>query len=520
MFIFSFENEDKHNLKTLDNNSKYYSEQHRPQFHFSPKEKWMNDPNGMVYYDGEYHLFYQYYPEDIVWGPMHWGHAISKDLVHWEHLPIAFYPDSLGYYFSGCAVIDYDNTSGFGDGKDPPMVAVFTLAWEDEKGIPQRQGIAYSLDKGRTWTKYPGNPVLDIGLIAYRDPKVFWHEPSAKWIMTVVAANDNDKLIPDHVKFYASENLIDWEHTGEFGYTYGTQGAKWECPDLIEMPVEGTTEKKWVLIVNINPLGPNGGSGTQYFIGDFDGKAFKIDDNLKTGRGRSQTLWMDYGRDNYAGVTWFNSPDDSIVLIGWMSSWDYAQEVPTERWRSAMTIPRKLLLRNTPAGLRLVSEPVRQLKKLRINERVIPTVDFDQKNGITESLKEGLAEIFLEFNGADLREQSKYGLIIQNDRGEQVEIFYQALDNKFYLDRSRSGKFDFSTKFPSIDKDPLISTSNILKMHLFIDKSSVELFADDGSVVMTEIFFPNEDYSKLKIYGGHDRALISGKIYDLKSIWC
>ncbi len=496
-----------------------YQEQHRPQFHFSPEEKWMNDPNGMVFFDGEYHLFYQYYPEDIVWGPMHWGHAISKDLVHWEHLPIAFYPDSLGYYFSGSAVIDYDNTSGFGDSETPPMVAIFTLAWEDEKGIPQRQGIAYSLDKGSTWTKYVGNPVLDIGLIAFRDPKVFWHEPSKKWIMTIVACNDNRTITPDHVKFFASENLIDWEQTGEFGYTYGTQGGKWECPDLIEMPIEGTNEKKWVLIININPMGPNGGSGTQYFIGDFNGKTFEIDEEFKTGGGRSQTLWMDYGRDNYAGVTWSNTPDSSFILIGWMSNWDYAQQVPTEKWRSAMTIPRKLSLENTPMGLRLISRPIDQLKKLRKNKKEIPGIDFAEKRGETDSLFNGMAEVILEFDKTNAGKESKFGVLLQNDRGEQINIYYETSKHKYFIDRSRSGKIDFSPRFASIDSAPGISESDTIKFHLYIDKSSVELFTDDGKVVMTEIFFPNEDFSKIQIYGTDGGVLVKGELYELNSIW-
>lgn len=494
-------------------------EQHRPQFHFTPEEKWMNDPNGMVYLDGEYHLFYQYYPDDIVWGPMHWGHAVSKDLVHWEHLPIAFYPDSLGYYFSGSAVIDYNNTTGFGDGKTPPMVAIFTLGWEDEKGIPQRQGIAYSLDSGRTWTKYKGNPVLDIGLIAFRDPKVFWHKPSQKWIMSVVADNDNKTITPDHVKFYASENLIDWEKTGEFGYTYGTQGGKWECPDLIEVFIEGTNEKKWVLIININPMGPNGGSGTQYFIGDFDGKTFRIDEQFKIGEGRSQTLWMDYGRDNYAGVTWSNTPDSRFVLIGWMSNWDYAQKVPTEKWRSAMTLPRQLSLKTTLKGLRLISKPVDQLKRLRKGKKEFSNIDFNLKRDVKDSLFNGMAEVILEFNKADAGEDSKFGVLLKNNRGEQINIFFETSKKEYCIDRSRSGKIDFSPNFASIDSAPRISDSDTLKFHLYIDKSSVELFADDGTVVMTEIFFPNEDYSNIQIYGTNGGELVSGEIFELSSIW-
>lgn len=496
-----------------------YDEQHRPQFHFTPEKKWMNDPNGMVYYDDEYHLFYQYYPEGIVWGPMHWGHAVSKDLIRWEHLPIALYPDSLGYYFSGSAVIDYNNTSGFGDGEIPPMVAIFTFGWEDEKGIAQRQGIAFSLDKGRTWTKYEGNPVLDINLNAFRDPKVFWHRPSQKWIMSIVASNDNETIIPDHVKFFVSENLIDWEQTGEFGYTYGTQGGKWECPDLIEIPIEGTNEKKWVLIVSINPMGPNGGSGIQYFIGDFDGKTFEIDEQFKTGGGLSKTLWMDYGRDNYAGVTWSNTPDNTFVLIGWMSNWDYAQQVPTERWRSSMTIPRKLILENTVKGLRLNSKPIDQLKELRKRKKEIPAIEFYEKRAIADSLVNSTAEVILQFNKKGAGEDSKFGILLKNNKGEQVNIYFETSVNKYFIDRSRSGKVDFSPKFASIDAAPRIDDSDTLKFHLYIDKSSVELFADDGSVVMTETFFPNEDFSTIQIYGTNGGELVKGEIFELNSIW-
>ncbi|MEL7123923.1 MAG: glycoside hydrolase family 32 protein, partial [Bacteroidota bacterium] len=252
-------------------------EQHRPIYHFTPPSKWMNDPNGMVYYEGEYHLFYQYYPDGTVWGPMHWGHAVSEDLVNWEHLPIGLYPDSLGYIFSGSAVIDTNNTSGFGKDGQAPMVAIFTLAVEDEKGVPQRQGIAYSNDKGRTWTKYEGNPVIDEGLMAFRDPKVFWHQPTSSWVMSIAATTDNVGIRPDHIRFYSSPDLKNWRLMSDFGYDIGSQGGKWECPDLFKMKVEGTEEYKWVLLVSINPGGPNGGSATQYFIGDFDGERFTLD---------------------------------------------------------------------------------------------------------------------------------------------------------------------------------------------------------------------------------------------------
>jgi fructan beta-fructosidase len=258
----------------------------------------MNDPNGMVYYKGEYHLFYQHYPEKSVWGPMHWGHAISTDLVHWEHMPIAIYPDSLGYIFSGSAVADYNNTSGLGTKENPPLVAFFTyhdMKAEKEGRFTEieSQAIAYSLDKGRTWTKYKGNPVVkNPGIRDFRDPKVIWHNDSKQWIMSIASGQV--------IKFYSSPNCLDWTYLSEFGEGRGEHGGVWECPDLFPLQVKGSNETKWVLIVNINPGGPAGGSATQYFVGDFNGKEFIS--------AQSKTQWMDYGKDNYAGVTWSNAP--------------------------------------------------------------------------------------------------------------------------------------------------------------------------------------------------------------------
>ena len=319
------------------------SEPHRPAFHFTPKTGWMNDPNGMVYYEGEYHLFYQYYPDSTVWGPMHWGHAISRDLVSWEHLPIALYPDSLGLIFSGSAVVDWKNTSGFGINGKPPLVAMFThhLMRGEKAGRHdfQYQSLAYSNDKGRTWTKYAGNPVIPNtnAIHDYRDTKVFWYAPDQKWVVVLAAG--------DHIMLYNSPNLKDWTYLSSFGKDLGAHGGVWECPDLFPLKVQGTTQEKWVLIQNMNPGGPNGGSAAQYFIGDFNGKSFILDAQL-TG---DLPLWLDHGRDNYAGVTWSDVPaaDGRRLFIGWMSNWDYAQVVPTKSWRSAMTLPRQLVLAKT-----------------------------------------------------------------------------------------------------------------------------------------------------------------------------
>ncbi|MEL6303458.1 MAG: glycoside hydrolase family 32 protein, partial [Bacteroidota bacterium] len=317
----------------MEEQQAWHEEPYRPQYHFTPKQNWMNDPNGLVFYKGWYHLFYQYYPDDTVWGPMHWGHARSKDMMHWEHMPIALYPDELGLIFSGSAVIDSQNTSGFGSTQNPAMVAMYTYhLMEGEKAGRddfQTQGIAYSLDEGTTWTKYEGNPVIpNNGIKDFRDPKVFWHEPTKMWVMALVAG--------DHVKFYESPNLKEWSHMSDFGKEVGAHGGVWECPDLFPLTDAKSGERKWALLVSINPGAPNGGSGTQYFIGDFDGKEFVS--------AQREAKWLDYGTDNYAGVTYNNLPEEERVFIGWMSNWDYARDTPTESWRSAMTLPRKLFL--------------------------------------------------------------------------------------------------------------------------------------------------------------------------------
>lgn len=468
------------------------SEPHRPQFHFSPPAKWMNDPNGMVYYNGEYHLFYQHYPDSTVWGPMHWGHAVSKDLIHWEHLPIAIYPDSLGYIFSGSAVVDASNSAGFQSGNEKPLVAIFTY---DKQGY-ETQAIAFSNDKGRTWTKYENNPVIkNPGEKDFRDPKVFWHKESEYWIMSLAVAN--------RIQFFRSKNLRDWELTGEFGREHGNHGGVWECPDLFQLPVTGTTESKWVLLVSINPGSPNGGSGTQYFIGSFDGKTFTSEHDPSTER------FIDYGRDNYAGVTWGNAPDGRTIFLGWMSNWNYAQVVPTESWRSAMTLPRDLSLHNTSAGIRLVSTPSKEVEQLRSVKKDI-TVD-------QTFIHQGLAEVKVEI---DLNETAAkdFGIQLFNNKNENIRIGYDRESNRFYVDRTNPGKKEFSTDFAGIQYAPRFSDSNILTLHIFVDVASVELFADGGVSCMTAIFFPNEDFTQLKLYNDGEVKL-SIEAYELKSIW-
>ncbi len=342
--------------------SEYYQEKYRPQFHFSPETGWMNDPNGMVFYEGEYHLFYQYYPDSTVWGPMHWGHAVSTNMVNWTHLPVALYPDPLGYIFSGSAVADTENTSGFGTDENHPLVAIFTYHnSEAEKGGSvtfQNQGIAWSLDKGRTWTKYSGNPVLqNPGKRDFRDPKVFWHKESGKWIMILA--------VHDRVNLFSSADLKSWSFESEFGMDAGAHEGVWECPDLFPLKVEGRSDTIWVMLVSINPGGPNGGSATQYFTGKFDGKKFIAHEN--------DVKWIDWGTDNYAGVTWSGIPetDGRRLFLGWMSNWNYATVVPTTVWRSAMTIPRELTLSYENGNYILISIPVSELKILHENSKTL-----------------------------------------------------------------------------------------------------------------------------------------------------
>lgn len=506
--------------KQVKNKVPGYQEQHRPQFHFSPKEKWMNDPNGMVFYEGEYHLFYQFYPDSNVWGPMHWGHAVSQDLVHWQHLPIALYPDSLGYIFSGSAVVDWKNMSGFGKNNQPPLVAIFTYhdmaAEKAGRTDYQYQGIAYSNDKGRTWLKHEGNPVLPNTqkIKDFRDPKAIWHEASGQWVLVLAAY--------DHVMFWGSKDLKKWEHLSDFGKEWGVHGGVWECPDLFPLRVEETGETKWVLLVSINPGGPNGGSATQYFVGDFDGKKFMLDESYEPSVSNEKAVWLDHGRDNYAGVTWSDIPQDDgrRLFMGWMSNWDYATVVPTTVWRSAMTLPRVLVLKKTDAGYLLFSQPAEELKKLRMASKRLETRKITGEIDLTQQIgfPPAQLELVLEFESET---SSDFGIELSNAKGERYRVGYNATAKQFYSDRTRSGDTSFSKKFAEkIHVAPRLSSEKTVRLQLFFDVASVELFADHGGTAMTDIFFPQEVFSNIKVYAGQGRVNLSkAEAYSLKSIW-
>ncbi|MEY3433612.1 MAG: hypothetical protein RL131_1548 [Bacteroidota bacterium] len=453
-----------------DSSKKNSDSVYRPLIHFTPSTGWMNDPNGMVFYKGTYHVFYQHNPNASVWGPMHWGHATSSDLIDWKHQPIALYPDSLGTIFSGSAVVDHKNSSGLGTADNPPLVAIFTyhnqaLADQKKKNF-QTQGIAYSLDNGVTWKKYEKNPVIqNPGIPDFRDPKVTWLEDQQKWVMALA--------VQDRIYFYGSKNLLQWEYLSQFGKTNGAHGGVWECPDLFPMEFENKTY--WVLIVNINPGGPNGGSATQYFIGNFDGREFKPF--------TAEVRWLDFGPDEYAGVSWFNTSQRRI-FIGWMSNWSYANVVPTETWRSALTIPRELSLVKVKDVLLLKSLPVKELSSLIESQ----TKEIDnQKNPFRVQLT--------------AQANADFSVEIFNDQKEKIILGYDKKQNQFYIDRTNSGKTKFYSEFGKIHTAPRISNDNLIQLDIWVDRTSVELFADEGLTVMTSIFFPNQSMNKIKFNG-------------------
>lgn len=461
-----------------------YHEQYRPQLHFSPKANWMNDPNGMIYFNGTYHLFFQYHPDGITPGPMHWGHAITTDLVHWKELPIALYPDSLGYIFSGSAVVDSNNTSGFAKNGKIPLVAIFTShdpkrekAGSDKT---ENESLAYSLDSGMAWTKYSGNPVLkNPGIRDFRDPKVMWYAKEKKWVMTLATK--------DHITFYSSSDLKNWKKESEFGKEAGAHGGVWECPDLFPLTLHGKTY--WVLIVNLNPGGPNGGSATQYFIGQFDGNKFSAIDD--------KTRWLDYGPDEYAGVTWGNV-NNRRLFLGWMANWSYSQQVPTAKWRNAMTIPRELALFEANGSMYVRSTPVKELYTLKEKGREIKPKALS-------------GQYLMRINA---NTESNFSITLSNKVGERLIVGYDKAKDQYFIDRRKSGKVDFAESFSKVAYAPRFTKEVNSELSLVVDKSSVEVFADGGKTVMTSIFFPSAPYDQFALKSAKETQLIS-----LNSIW-
>ena len=485
-----------------------YHEPHRPQFHFSPKENWMNDPNGLVYENGTYHLFFQQNPTAPVAGNIHWGHATSPDLVHWQQQPTAIAPDSLGLIFSGSAVLDAHNTSGLGRPGQPPLVALYTSHSEarDRAGRQdvETQSLAYSLDHGQTWQKYARNPVLpNQGSRDFRDPKVSWYAPGQKWLLALSAH--------DHIEFYSSKNLLSWTKESDFGRGLGAHGGVWECPDLLTVP-DAQGQPHSVLIVNMNPGGPNSGSATQYFVGAFDGKQFRAT--------LPGTHWLDYGPDNYAGVTWTNLPAGSApTLIGWMSNWNYGQQVPTAPWRSAMTVPRTLALRPGAAGeLLLASQPIAGLSGLFEQATRLTNVAVAGRYDLGQHLKNPTGRLRLKFT---VPQAQTWSLVLSNAAKEQVIIGYDQARNAYYFDRSQSGNVNFAPGkgFAQVAHAPRLAAGPSQEITLLVDAASAELFADGGLTCLTGIFFPSQPLTGLVLQASAPLTLPSVELAGMKSIW-
>ncbi len=474
-----------------------YREPWRPQFHFTPERNWMNDPNGMVYHRGEFHLFYQFNPFGDKWGHMSWGHAVSRDLTHWEHLPLALAEENGVMIFSGSAVVDHRNTSGFGTRRNPPMVALYTGHYTTRK--LQNQQLAYSTDLGRTWTKYPGNPVLDLGKEDFRDPKVIWHEPSGQWVMVVSLP------VERQVAFFTSPDLKQWRRSGTFGPLGSVKGI-WECPDLFPVQIEGRRRAtQWVLIVNVGSGAPAGGSGCQYFVGDFDGQTFRADSRSQpvrpepsltagaaAGTVAEAALWADWSTDFYAAVSWSDVPrrDGRRLWLGWMSNWEYAQDVPTSPWRSAMTVPRSLTLRETPSGYHLLQQPVRELEALRTSSAKVRGIPCSAAATWAASRGDlgALADLSIDLTG--VARDTTFTLRLHTGPGEFTAVTVDSGSGLLTLDRTRSGRTDFHARFPSVHRAPVRIVDGRLRLRLLLDTSSIEVFAQDGETATSTLIFP------------------------------
>ena len=466
----------------------------RPVAHLTAEKNWLNDPNGLVYHDGTYHAFYQYNPQGNSWGNMSWGHSTSKDLVHWEQQPVAMEASPEEEIFSGCIVMDKNNASGLGSAETPPMVALYTSAYGKNGALPQgsqAQSVAFSLDNGTTWQKYQGNPVLNLAPTNnnFRDPKITWYEPGRYWVMTTVVAD------AQVVKLFKSTDLLRWEYLSDFSGV-GAQGGLWEVPELLHMDVEDSTAKKWVMLLSINPGGIAGGSGMQYFVGEFDGRRFTAENAAAPGAPLTESQWLDHGADYYAANSISGAPGDKPVLLGWMGNWDYAQDVPTTPWRGSMAIPRELTL-------------VRGAKRLELRSAIAgaarETLDrsgeVKSKNLTVGSSPQDLGQ---EFRGRtqlieldmDLKSAREAGVLLRHSSSASetgLRISYNKETGSVRVDRSQAGTSNFSGKFSPFHEVALPSPGGKVHLTILLDSSSVEVFAAGGTAVISDTFFPDWD---------------------------
>lgn len=445
-----------------DSSSNLQPDRLRPKYHFTAQRNWVNDPNGLVYFQGEYHLCYQYNPREPIHKNMSWGHAVSADLLHWHELEVAIPVEAGIEAFSGGAVVDWQNSSGFGLGDAPPLVAAFTGYHTTERLQDQR--LAYSTDNGRSWTRYSSNPVLDIGEADFRDPKIFWHAPTQRWVMLLVLSNERK------IQFYSSRDLKNWVFLSDFG-PLGSSAGIWEVPELLELRVENSSESRWMLKVDIGSGGPCGGSAGQYFIGQFDGTKFTADaDSLLTAPN-----WIDGGKDFYAAIAWSDAPNGQSVWIAWMNNWQYASVLPTQPWRGAMTIPRTVELRATPTGHVLVQRPIRQLEGLRTGHQQRSDLRLEDRLAL------GALSTALEIKLC-VRLEGAAGFVIEI--GAHARVGFDAAARELYVERDIEA---FSADFGGRHARVVSLNDGVLELHVFVDASSVEVFADGGACVITDL---------------------------------
>ena len=500
------------NIQLADTFNSANTDYYRPVYHHTPLYGWMNDANGLVYKDGEYHLYFQYNPYGSKWGNMHWGHSVSKDLVHWQHLDPAIARDTLGHIFSGSTVIDKNNSAGYG--KDA-MIAFYTSA-SDEHG--QIQCMAYSTDNGRTYTKYEKNPILTPfdGLKDFRDPKVFWYEPAQKWYM-IVSADKN-------MRFYSSTDLKQWEYLSQFGEGYGVQPNQFECPDFIQLPVDGNKDNmKWVMIVNVNPGCPFGGSATEYFVGTFDGKEFKCDND------KSVTKWLDFGKDHYATVC-FSNTGDRVIAVPWMSNWQYANVTPIRQYRGANALPRELSLYTKDGEVYMAANAVKETEGLRKETRKVDNFSLNGEQTVSDvvAAQECAFEVEMDITPG---KANTVGFDLMNAKGEKTKIYLDMKAGRVVMDRTESGLVAFGEKAEPHFKEnhdrrktesvnyvndfalgtwaPLsLCEGKTYHLNVFVDKCSVEIFVDGGRIAMTNLVFPTVPYNALRFYAEGGEAKV------------
>jgi len=491
-----------------------FEERYRPQYHYTPRINWMNDPNGLIYYEGRYHLFHQYNPFGSRWGYMSWNHAVSDDMLHWEHKPVAipYGKEEEEAIFSGGAVVDHNNTSGFGDGTRAPIIATYTSHYTRDDGSTwQAQSLAYSNDGGESFTKYEDNPVLEYDDPDFRDPNVMWDEQIERWVMVITLPQQYK------VQFYASDNLIDWEFLSDFGPA-GATGGIWECPDLFALAVDGDPDNiKWVLHVDMNPGAIAGGSGSQFFVGNWDGETFTADESVSG----DDIIWGDYGTDYYAAISWNNLPEEDgrRVMLGWMSNWMYANDIPTDPWRSAMSLPRSIHLETIDDRIKVVQRPVEELQSLRGD--IVELEPMPVTEGSHSLEADGISgkayELLVEFEPGN---SSTIGMKLREGENEETLVGYDAEQGTVFVDRSNSGESDFHEDFATRNDAPVRLIDGKVKLHIFVDWSSVEVFVNDGEAVLTNRIFPDPESREISLYSsGGDGNIAAFSFWTLRSVW-